>query len=420
MKHQSRISLKYLKYWLDSNILSPHFSASMHEAQVAEIQGPYGPLAIPEQVVQQVWYERKFLCDRLKTLSGIQMEVLDPGVWNQGEGPDFRNARLRVGDDLVSGDVEIHFHARDWKQHGHDGDPEFNRVVLHVVLFPGAGEVRTHSGSVPETLVLLPHLETDLEQCLLEFRLARMESCGELPVAGQLAEHMGESLLGFLADASALRWSVKVGAVQKRLGGEGWEGACHQCVLEALGGRRNRAAFARIALEYPLAAMRGGRLSSEALFSSRAGEWRLAATRPASNPRTRLSQYLDLLRECPRWPQALRQLPIAMPSERFDPLQTQSFRKLHLREILECLRREAFPGLPVRLVDTLAVDVVLPLLSADRGWNLFAHWYHWHPGSFPDALVRFLRQQCAERGLRVPLGNGLQQGLLQLLNESRG
>ena len=147
----------------------------METLQTAEIQGPYGPLTIPEQVVQLIWHEGKFMMNQLFTVSGKRLDVQRPGVWNHHEGPDFLNARLRLDDEPVAGDVEVHFHARDWRLHHHDKDSGFNRVVLHVVLFPGTQLVQTQRGSFPETLVLLPHLEMDMEQYLLDFRLARME-----------------------------------------------------------------------------------------------------------------------------------------------------------------------------------------------------------------------------------------------------
>ena len=108
----------------------------MGSGKLAEIQGPYGPLIIPEQVVQQVWHESKFLTDRLITESGRKLEVVNSGEWNKAEGPDFLNARLLLDGEPVDGDVEIHFNGQDWRYHGHDRDARFERVVLHVVLFP--------------------------------------------------------------------------------------------------------------------------------------------------------------------------------------------------------------------------------------------------------------------------------------------
>ncbi len=62
------------------------------------------------------------------------MEVLDPGVRNNDGGPDFRHARIRIGKTLFVGEVEIHRGIAEWLQHGHQSDPAYNGVILHVVF----------------------------------------------------------------------------------------------------------------------------------------------------------------------------------------------------------------------------------------------------------------------------------------------
>jgi hypothetical protein len=393
----------------------------METLHTAEIQGPYGPLAIPEQVVQQIWHEQKFLTDQLIMASGHRLDVLFPGTWNHCEGPDFRNARLRVSGEPVAGDVEIHFHARDWRHHGHDSDPEFNRVVLHVVLFPGVSETRTEQGFEPYTLVLLPHLEMDMEQYLLDFHLARMEQSGTLPMAKLLDSLTGEAFLLRLAECAQIRWCAKRDVMHNRLQGNNWSQVCHQTVLEAFGGRRNRAVFAKIALDYSYDKMRHNAPSAEHLYESQKGEWRLAGLRPFNHPKARLQQYLDLLKENPDWPQMLHSMSPIPDPDPFTPVQTSFFRKTSLvRKSAMSILHRICPRLSDALVNTLIADVFLPLLSAKRGDDLFPIWYHWHPGNFPESLACFLRHQCAQRGIQVPLGNGLQQGLLQLINEAKG
>ena len=71
------------------------------------------------------------------------------------------------------------------------------------------------------------------------------------------------------------------------------------------------------------------------------------------------------------------------------------------------------------LVSTLAADMFLPMLAAKTSKVIHPFWYHWFPGNFPESLARFLRDQCSERGIKVPLSNGLQQGLLKMINELR-
>ena len=177
--------------------------------------------------------------------------------------------------------------------------------------------------------------------------------------------------------------------------------------------------FGRVALEFPLEAMRSNRLTPEQLFKSRLGDWRLASMRPANHPRLLLNRYTQLVKESPRWPDSLRHLPVKKGTKPLDPFQTAKYRRLWLREIAENLRKKVFVRLPLGRIDTIVADMALPILSADRGDEFYSHWYHWKPGNFPMSLAQTLRQQSAERGLRLPLSNGLQQGLLQMIYEER-
>lgn len=61
------------------------------------------------------------------------MRVVNPGILNLDSGPDFFNARLDFGDGVWAGNIEIHVKASDWYRHGHDTDPAYDTVLLHVV-----------------------------------------------------------------------------------------------------------------------------------------------------------------------------------------------------------------------------------------------------------------------------------------------
>ena len=69
----------------------------------------------------------------LTCTNGLQIEVLYPGRWNFEGGPDFLNAKLKIGGAELSGDIEIHNTPSDWFLHGHDNDAKYNNVILHVV-----------------------------------------------------------------------------------------------------------------------------------------------------------------------------------------------------------------------------------------------------------------------------------------------
>jgi hypothetical protein len=90
--------------------------------------------APPERLLQQIWLHQRLQRDRLKTLDGDWVRVLHPGFWNREAGPDFRQAILQFGQASPrSGDVEIDLHPAGWRGHGHDRNPAYQNVILHVV-----------------------------------------------------------------------------------------------------------------------------------------------------------------------------------------------------------------------------------------------------------------------------------------------
>ncbi len=85
-----------------------------------------------EWEVQYAWNRLGF-GTLLTSTNGLEVEVLYPGRWNFEGGPDFINARLKIGGAELSGDIEIHNTPSDWFLHGHDNDAKYNNVILHVV-----------------------------------------------------------------------------------------------------------------------------------------------------------------------------------------------------------------------------------------------------------------------------------------------
>ena len=44
----------------------------------------------------------------MQTTDGQEVEVIDPGLHNRNSGPDFFNAKVKIGGTLWVGNVEIH------------------------------------------------------------------------------------------------------------------------------------------------------------------------------------------------------------------------------------------------------------------------------------------------------------------------
>ncbi|MGZ6389493.1 MAG: DUF2851 family protein [Ktedonobacterales bacterium] len=83
------------------------------------------------------WAAGAWVGQMLHTERGDTYSVTYQGRRGGGAGPDFRDAVLtRADGSRVYGDVELHLRAASWHAHGHDGDPRYDGVVLHVVLTP--------------------------------------------------------------------------------------------------------------------------------------------------------------------------------------------------------------------------------------------------------------------------------------------
>lgn len=86
-----------------------------------------------EQLLHYVWQHRLFPLGPLHTTDGQGLEIIDPGLHNLGAGPDFFNAKVRIGGQMWVGNVEVHQRSSDWFRHHHEHDSAYANVILHVV-----------------------------------------------------------------------------------------------------------------------------------------------------------------------------------------------------------------------------------------------------------------------------------------------
>ncbi len=115
---------------------------------------------VPERFLRQLWQHQLFDTGSLRSACGKPLEVLSPGVVNRDSGPDFLDARIRIGGILYCGNVELHRFSSGWNLHGHHLDPLYNAVILHVVFHrgPGGSCTRTKSRRQVPVMVLEEHL----------------------------------------------------------------------------------------------------------------------------------------------------------------------------------------------------------------------------------------------------------------------
>ena len=77
-----------------------------------------------ERLLQFIWQFQYFNKNNLHTIDGECLEIILPGQYNHNQGPDFFNGRIRIGDTILVGNIELHLIEADWHRHEHQHDPQ--------------------------------------------------------------------------------------------------------------------------------------------------------------------------------------------------------------------------------------------------------------------------------------------------------
>lgn len=222
-----------------------------------------------ERHLQILWLEQKAFLP-LTSASGLAVEVVHPGIWNHGPGPDFLHAHVRIGEVDYQGAIELHLADRGWVQHGHEADERYEGVVLHVALEAPQTEkaLFTKSGKSIERVYLGPFLRAPLQTHLeaIDLDLYPSPSCiGPGSCATALFENLSEGQLRTFFQSAAL-WRLR----QKRLFltylSDDPAMQCAIGIAMGLGYKQNARAMARLFLHlYPRRHLKKELLLAQAL-----------------------------------------------------------------------------------------------------------------------------------------------------------
>ena len=86
-----------------------------------------------ERLLQYIWQFQYFNPNNLITEEGEALQVIHPGTLNTNQGPDFTDAKIKIGNTIWAGSIELHIKNSDWKNHKHSSDKNYKNVILHVV-----------------------------------------------------------------------------------------------------------------------------------------------------------------------------------------------------------------------------------------------------------------------------------------------
>ena len=102
-----------------------------------------------EDFLHFIWQFKKLNLLQLKTADNEAVEIVSVGQNNLNAGPDFFNARLKIGGQLWAGNVEIHVKSSDWYVHNHEMDTAYDNIILHVVWEHDTNVYRKNNTLIP-------------------------------------------------------------------------------------------------------------------------------------------------------------------------------------------------------------------------------------------------------------------------------
>ncbi|HOZ80123.1 MAG TPA: DUF2851 family protein [Ferruginibacter sp.] len=86
-----------------------------------------------ERLLQYIWQFQYFNLSALATQQNENIVILHAGTLNKNQGPDFLDAKIKVGQTTWAGNVELHINSSGWNNHKHSEDDNYKNIILHVV-----------------------------------------------------------------------------------------------------------------------------------------------------------------------------------------------------------------------------------------------------------------------------------------------
>jgi hypothetical protein len=213
------------------------------------------PETMKESLLHEIWKDHsRFLVPQPLISDGSPVTIIHAGNYNDHRGgPDFPDAEIALEGIRIKGDIELHRNLSDWNHHGHSGDKNYSRVILHIVLDADAEELYQAQPKVP-VLILRDNLAFDQRtfwQELFEKKFARVPELPCFPhnisipmkLKSKVIRQMGESRL----DERVARIT---NGVDTRTD-ESILGRVYELVFDALGYSENRTPFIELARTLP-------------------------------------------------------------------------------------------------------------------------------------------------------------------------
>lgn len=349
-----------------------------------------------EAFLHYIWQYQYFDKKDLVTTDGESIAILKTGFYNTHAGPDFSQAKIKIGTLEWIGHVEIHIHASEWQQHKHHHDKAYDNVVLHVV-WKNDKEITRSDGSKVPTLELKNRIEDAL---LLNYKHLVNQPTA-IPCAHAI--HTVDNLIRIstLDKVLTQRLEHKAQIILKELqeNNNDWEETFYQLLGRNFGFKVNSEAFHALTKAVPLRSLQKHNdqlLQLEAMLLGTAdllrhakddyaqtlqreyhllqskfnlakkqlneSQWRFLRLRPANFPTLRIAQFAALLASRKNlFSSILATESIVTLKQLFEVTQSDYW-QLHYR--FDKKSKKPVPGLGDATIENIIINSIVPTLAA--------------------------------------------------------
>ncbi|MBN2174521.1 MAG: DUF2851 family protein [Bacteroidales bacterium] len=223
-----------------------------------------------EDFLHYLW-KYKLLDPQLTLFSGEDCEIIDAGMHNKDSGPDFFNAKVKIGDTLWAGNVEIHINASEWYHHKHHQDQAYDNIVLHVV-YNNDRAVKRKNGELMPTL----EVKGNFNEKLFDRYNQIIGHLGWIPCENLIGDVKRFTINSWLDRLLIERLEEKSQAILERYehNNQDWEETFYQVLARNFGFKVNAMPFEMLARSIPfkiLMKYRDQSFQVEALLFGQAG-----------------------------------------------------------------------------------------------------------------------------------------------------
>lgn len=278
-----------------------------------------------EQLLQYIWKLRLFDAKGLVSVDGEPIEIIKQGEQNHNSGADFSNARLKIGEVLWAGNVEVELESGNWEKHGHSNDASHQNTLVLVCI--------EHTAKTPLAIPVI-ELKGRINNQLEIVYGQMMASQAFIPCQNFISRVDEFTIQSWLLRLLAERLEQKIAPILQSLlqNKNNWEETFYHSLARNFGFNTNAVPFELLAKSLPLTVLakhKNSLLQLEALLLGQAGilqtvaepdeytqkllgeyeflakkytlspinasVWKFSKTRPANFPTLRLAQFAALV-----------------------------------------------------------------------------------------------------------------------------